>query len=56
VAALAKADELKKKSDVIRAEVNRIQNEGRRVTYAEVIAPGEKKLFEKVTGPTRPSP
>ena len=50
VAALAKADELKKKADVIRAEVNRIQNEGRRVTYAEVIAPGEKKLFEKITG------
>jgi hypothetical protein len=50
VAALAKADEIKKKADVIRAEVNRIQNEGRRVTYAEVIAPGEKKLFEKVTG------
>ena len=50
VAALAKAEELKKKADVVRAEVNRIQNEGRRVTYAEVIVPGEKKLFEKVTG------
>lgn len=50
VAAMAKVDELKKKSDVIRAEVNRIQNEGRRVTFAEVIVPGEKKLFEKVTG------
>ncbi len=50
VAALAKAEELRKKSDVIRTEVNRIQNEGRRVTFAEVIVPGEKKLFEKVTG------
>lgn len=50
VAAMAKVEELKKKSDVIRAEVNRIQNEGRRVTFAEVIVPGEKKLFEKVTG------
>jgi hypothetical protein len=30
--------------------VNRIQNEGRRVTYAEVITTGQKKLFEKVTG------
>ncbi|OYW30393.1 MAG: hypothetical protein B7Z47_03640 [Chthoniobacter sp. 12-60-6] len=50
VAAVAKADELKKKADAIRAEVNRIQGEGRRVTYAEVIAPGQKKLFEKVTG------
>ncbi len=50
VAAMAKADELKKKADAIRNEVNRIQNEGRRVTYAEVIAPGEKKLFEKITG------
>jgi len=50
VAALAKAEELKKKSDAIRAEVNRIQNEGRRVTFAEVVVPGEKRLFEKVTG------
>jgi len=49
-AALAKAEELKKKADAIRTEVNRIQNEGRTVTFAEVIAPGEKKLFEKVTG------
>ena len=50
VAAMAKADELKKKADAVRNEVNRIQNEGRRVTYSEVIAPGEKKLFEKITG------
>lgn len=50
VAALAKADELKKKADTIRTEVNRIQNEGRRVTFAEVVVPGEKRLFEKVTG------
>jgi len=50
VAALAKAEELKKKADAVRSDVNRIQNEGRRVTYAEVIVPGEKKLFEKVTG------
>ncbi len=50
VEANAKADELKKKSDAIRAEVNRIQNEGRRVTFAEVVVPGEKKLYEKVTG------
>ncbi len=50
VAAVAKADDLKKKSDAIRNEVNRIQNEGRRVTYAEVITTGQKKLFEKVTG------
>lgn len=50
VAALSKADELRKKSDDIRKEVNRIQNEGRRVTFAEVIVPGEKRLFEKVTG------
>lgn len=50
VAAMAKADELRKKSDAVRAEVNRIQSEGRRVTYAEVITTGQKKLFEKVTG------
>jgi len=50
VAAVAKADELRKKSDAIRSEVNSIQNEGRRVTYAEVITTGQKKLFEKVTG------
>jgi uncharacterized protein DUF1549/uncharacterized protein DUF1553 len=50
VAADNKANELKKKSDAIRTEVNRIQNEGRRVTFAEVVTPGQKKLFEKVTG------
>ncbi|MFN0074848.1 MAG: DUF1549 domain-containing protein [Prosthecobacter sp.] len=50
VAASAKADELRKKSDAVRNEVNRIQGEGRRVTYAEVITTGQKKLFEKVTG------
>ncbi len=49
-AAFAKAKELKAKSDAIRSEVNRIQNEGRKVTYAEVITTGQKKLFEKVTG------
>ena len=49
-AALAKAKEFKSKSDAIRSEVNRIQNEGRKVTYAEVITTGQKKLFEKVTG------
>jgi len=30
--AMEKADKLKKKSDEIRSEVNRIQNEGRKVT------------------------
>ena len=49
-AALTKAKELRAKSDAIRSEVNRIQNEGRKVTYAEVITTGQKKLFEKVTG------
>jgi hypothetical protein len=49
-AALAKAKDLRAKSDAIRSEVNRIQNEGRKVTYAEVITVGQKKLFEKVTG------
>jgi hypothetical protein len=49
-ALIAKAKELKAKSDAIRSEVNRIQNEGRRVTYAEVITNGQKKLYEKVTG------
>ena len=49
-AAFAKVKELKGKSDAIRSEVNRIQNEGRKVTYAEVITTGQKKLFEKVTG------
>ncbi len=50
VEAMAKADELKKKADGIRTEVNRIQSEGRRVTFSEVVAPGQKKLYEKVTG------
>jgi len=49
-ALIAKAKELRAKSDAIRSEVNRIQNEGRRVTYAEVITNGQKKLYEKVTG------
>ncbi|MFM7605617.1 MAG: DUF1549 domain-containing protein [Prosthecobacter sp.] len=48
--ALTKAKELRAKSDAIRSEVNRIQNEGSKVTYAEVITNGQKKLFEKVTG------
>ncbi len=48
--ALTQAKELKRKADAIRSEVNRIQNEGRRVTYAEVITTGQKKLYEKVTG------
>ncbi len=50
VAAKAKADELRKKSDAIGSELRGLQNEGRRVTYAEVITTGQKKLFEKVTG------
>jgi len=48
--ALAIVKELKKKNEDIRSEVSRLQNEGRRVTYAEVITTGQKKLFEKVTG------
>jgi len=39
-----------KKVQEYRSEVNRIQGEGRRVTAAEVIVPGHKKLYEKVTG------
>jgi len=42
--------ELKKKVDQIRSEVNAIQNEGRRVSTNEIIVPGEKKLYEQVTG------
>ncbi|MCB1277886.1 DUF1549 domain-containing protein [Prosthecobacter sp.] len=49
-AALAKASALEQKYKDIRNEVNRIQGEGRRVTYAEVIGAGQKKLYEKVTG------
>ena len=48
--AIAEAKALREKSDKIRSEVNRIQQEGRRVTYAQVITEGQKKLFEKVTG------
>ncbi len=46
----AKVAELRKKVDQIRSEVNTIQNEGRRVSTAEIIVPGEKKLYQKVTG------
>ena len=46
----AKVAELRKKVDAIRSEVNTIQNEGRRVSTAEIIVPGQKKLYQKVTG------
>ncbi len=49
-AALAQAKELKNKADKIRSEVSRIQNEGRRVTFSEVVVTGQKKLYQKVTG------
>lgn len=49
-AAVAKVQDLKKKYEDFRSEVNRIQGEGRRVTYAEVITTGQKKLYQKVTG------
>jgi hypothetical protein len=42
--------EARKKVDQLRREVNDIQNEGRRLTLSEVIIPGHKKLYEKVTG------
>ena len=50
VAALAEVAKLKKKYEDIRSEVNRIQNEGRKVTFAEVITTGQKKLYQQVTG------
>lgn len=49
-AADLKLTQLKKKVDQIRSEVNTIQNEGRRVSTNEIIVPGQKKLYEKVTG------
>jgi hypothetical protein len=49
-AAMARVADLKKKYEGYRSEVNRIQNEGRQVTYAEVITTGQKKLYAKVTG------
>jgi hypothetical protein len=48
--ALALAKELKAKADTVRAESNKLQNEGRQVTYREVLVKGSKALFEKVTG------
>jgi hypothetical protein len=48
--ALAKAKELRETADKIRSEVNTIQNEGRRVAYNEIILPGQKKLYQEVTG------
>lgn len=45
-----KVAEARKKVDELRREVNDIQNEGRRLTMAEVMVPGHKKLYEKVTG------
>ena len=48
--AMAEAKKLREVADKIRSEVNAIQNEGRRVAYAEIMIPGQKKLYEKVTG------
>lgn len=45
-----KVTEARQKVDQLRREVNDIQNEGRRLTMSEVIVPGHKKLYEKVTG------
>jgi len=53
-AADEKARDLKKQADALRSEVNAIQNEGRRTTMAEVIVPGQKKLFAEVTGKPYP--
>lgn len=49
-AAVAEVAKLKKKYEDIRSEVSRIQNEGRKVTFAEVITTGQKKLYQQVTG------
>jgi hypothetical protein len=45
-----KVAEARNKVDELRREVNDIQNEGRRLTMSEVMVPGHKKLYEKVTG------
>lgn len=45
-----KVAEAQKKVQGYRSEVNTIQGEGRRMTTAQVIVPGYKKLYEKVTG------
>jgi len=45
-----KLAEMRKKVEAIRSEVNLIQNEGRRVSMAEIMIPGQKKLYQKVTG------
>jgi hypothetical protein len=49
-AAMQAAKSARAESDKIRSDVSRIQNEGRQVTYKEVLVEGSKKLFEKVTG------
>ncbi len=49
-AAMAGAKDLREKSDKIRSEINTIQNEGRRVAFAEILLPGQRKLYQKVTG------
>lgn len=50
IAAEKVAKELRDKAQAIRSEVNAIQNEGRRTAFAQILAPGQKKLYEKVTG------
>jgi len=48
--AIAAAKELRAKADKIRSEVNAIQNEARRTAMSEILIPGQKKLYAKVTG------
>jgi len=50
VAADKLVKELRDKVQEVRSEVNRVQNEGRRSSFATILVPGQKKLFEKVTG------
>jgi hypothetical protein len=54
--AVADAKALRTKADQIRSEVNAIQNEGRRMAMSEIVIPGQKKLYEKVTGKPYGSP
>ncbi len=48
--AIAAAKDLRAKADKIRSEVNTIQNEARRTAMSEILIPGQKKLYAKVTG------
>ena len=47
---LAEMKKLKEEQQIHREKLSKAQGEGRKTTFAQLLVPGQKKLFEKVTG------